>query len=273
MARGEVRWCQGYSEPGAGSDLASLRTRAEDRGDHYLVNGQKIWTTAGQHAQWCFCLVRTDPTRKHNGISFLLIDMSTPGVDVRPIKMISGDSHFCEVFFTDVEVPKENLVGEINNGWTIAKRLLQFERNKVGSRGRPRFGGDQRPIEELAKAYLPVDSEGRIADAEIRTDIIKHMLDMRALTLLQKRVATGLDSGATSVLKTCRTRINQQREELQARIMGFHALGAGGEGYSKQELDLTTAFLANKATTIYGGTSEIQINIISKRVLGLGDAA
>src|SRR5580658_2657471 len=142
IVKGELRWCQGYSEPGAGSDLASLQTRAEDKGDHFLVNGQKIWTSGAQYADWCFCLVRTDPkAKKHEGISFLLIDMHSPGVLARPIKMISGASGQCETFFTDVKVPKENLMGQLNGGWAIAKRLLQHERNGMGNRlGTPNGG-------------------------------------------------------------------------------------------------------------------------------------
>eukprot|EP01035_Chromulina_nebulosa_P005452 gene5452-7396_t len=144
ICRGEIRWCQGYSEPGAGSDLAALQTRCEDRGDHFLVNGQKVWTSGAQYADWCFCLVRTDFTTKHDGISFILFDMKTPGVEVRPIQLISGNSPFCETFLTDVKVPKENLVGELNKGWTIGKRLLIHERNSLsgggGSAGRVAAG-------------------------------------------------------------------------------------------------------------------------------------
>lgn len=135
IARGEVRWCQGYSEPGAGSDLASLQTFAEDKGDHYLVNGQKTWTSGGQWADKCFALVRTDKTKKHEGISFLLIDMDAPGVEVKPIRLISGSSPFCETFFTDVKVPKDNLVGREGEGWTIGKRLLQHERSSLSGGG------------------------------------------------------------------------------------------------------------------------------------------
>ena len=138
IVTGEIRWCQGYSEPGAGSDLASLQTRAEDKGDHYLVNGQKVWTSYADQADWIFCLVRTDTTVKHEGISFLLFDMTTQGVEPRPIKLISGESPFCETFFTDVKVPKAQLVGKLNGGWEIAKRLLQYERQNISSSG---FGG------------------------------------------------------------------------------------------------------------------------------------
>ena len=147
IAKGEIRWCQGFSEPGAGSDLASLQTKCEDKGDHWLVNGQKIWTSGAQWADWCFCLVRTDTTEKHEGISFLLIDMRTPGVEVRPIKLISGASPFCETFFTDVKVPKENLVGPLNGGWTIAKRLLQHERSGLAGGGGGRGGTLRRSAE------------------------------------------------------------------------------------------------------------------------------
>ena len=143
IVKGEVRWCQGFSEPGAGSDLASLQTKCEDKGNHFLVNGQKIWTSGANYADWCFCLVRTDTTRKHEGISFLLIDMKSPGVETRPIKLISGNSPFCETFFTDVKVPKDQLVGPLNGGWTIAKRLLEHERQGIG--GRPPGGTPDLP--------------------------------------------------------------------------------------------------------------------------------
>src|ERR1700761_1675560 len=172
IARQEVRWCQGFSEPNAGSDLASLQTKAEDKGDHFLVNGSKVWTSGGQWADMCFCLVRTDNTKKHEGISFLLIDMHDPGVEVRPIKLIAGASPFCETFFTDVKVPKENLVGPLNGGWTIAKRLLQFERQ---GRGSPARGGQPAPgmlagpqLNELARSYIGLDETGRLADADLR---------------------------------------------------------------------------------------------------------
>ena len=150
IARGELRWCQGYSEPGAGSDLASLQTKAEDRGDSFLVNGQKIWTSGAQWADWCFCLVRTDFTKKHEGISFLLIDMRTSGVETRPIKLISGFSPFCETFFTDVSVPKENLVGPLNGGWTVGKRLLQHERNSLSGGSSGTAGGDRKRLVQVS---------------------------------------------------------------------------------------------------------------------------
>src|SRR5579862_592333 len=180
IARGEIRWCQGFSEPGAGSDLASLQTKCEDKGDHWLVNGQKIWTSGAQWADWCFCLVRTDTTKKHEGISFLLIDMKSPGIEVRPIRLISGNSPFCETFFADVKVPKDGLVGPLGGGWTIAKRLLQHERSGLagtGPMGRGGlFGG---PLNQLAKDYLGADAGGRIADADLRARITTHEMDTR----------------------------------------------------------------------------------------------
>ncbi|MEM7252450.1 MAG: acyl-CoA dehydrogenase family protein [Pseudomonadota bacterium] len=275
ISRGEVRWCQGYSEPGAGSDLAGLQTKAEDMGDHYLVNGQKIWTSGSLWAHWCFCLVRTDPTVKHDGISFLLIDMKTPGVEVRPIEIISGQSPFSEVFFTDVKVPKENLVGELNAGWTIAKRLLQFERNAVNN-NRRQLTADTRPLDEIAKEYVGVDEQGRIADPDLRARIAKHIMSFRALTLMQQRMLDETKAGQgpsefTSVAKNARAHVQQEREELIIEIMGFQGLGWGGEQFNQNELDSTRAFLSNKAMSIYSGTSEVQYNIIAKRVLGLRD--
>ena len=275
ISRGEVRWCQGYSEPNSGSDLASLQTKAEDKGDHYLVNGQKIWTSGSLWADWIFCLVRTDPKEKHNGISFLLIDMKTPGIEVRPIEIISGQSPFSEVFFTDVKVPKENLVGKLNAGWTIAKRLLQFERNSVNPRRR-QLAGDTRPIDVIAKEYVGIDEQGRLADPDLRARLIKYMMSRDALTLMQQRMLEETKSGqgpseSTSVAKNANAHCQQEHEELLIEIMGFRGLGWSGEGFTQTELDTTRAFLSNKAMTIYSGTSEVQNNIIAKRMLGLRD--
>src|SRR5579862_212978 len=192
IAKQEVRWCQGFSEPGAGSDLASLSTKAEDKGDHFLVNGSKIWTSGGQWADMCFCLVRTDTTKKHEGISFLLIDMHDPGVEVRPIRLIAGASPFCETFFTDVKVPKENLVGPLNGGWTIAKRLLQHERSGIGGGGNGGGGGNNifGSVPDLAKTYVGVDGKGRIADADLRSRISLHDMERRAFQLTAIRMMT-----------------------------------------------------------------------------------
>lgn len=272
ITRGESRWCQGFSEPGAGSDLASLQTRCEDRGDRFLVNGQKIWTSGAHLADWCFCLVRTDTTRKHEGISFILIDMRTPGIEVRPITLISGYSPFCEVFFTDVQVPKENLVGQLNAGWTIAKRLLQFERSSLSGGGPRNVSVD---LLKLAREYVGVDSNNRIADPDLRARLIQHATRTRAFQLTLKRVAEQAGAGngvstITSILKNAGTDIQQTRDELTIEIMGQRGIGWAG-GYDANELEATRTWLGGKATTIYGGTHEIQNNIISKRILGLPD--
>ncbi|MFL0585672.1 acyl-CoA dehydrogenase family protein [Sphingomonas olei] len=277
IVRGEVRWCQGYSEPGAGSDLASLQTFAEDKGDHYIVNGQKTWTSGGQWADKCFALVRTDKTQKHAGISFLLIDMNAEGVETRPIKLISGASPFCETFFTNVKVPKENLVGQEGQGWTIGTRLLQHERNSLsgggGSQGRMNQGEQ---IPSIAKKYRGVDAEGKLADSDLRTRIIKHEMDQRAFALTLRRAALEAKgnagpSAATSVMKNVGARITQDRAELAIEIMGMQGLGWEGEGFSNEELAATRTWLWGKAVSIYGGSTEIQNNVIAKRILGMLD--
>ncbi|MGV3478646.1 MAG: acyl-CoA dehydrogenase family protein [Sphingobium sp.] len=269
IARGEVRWCQGFSEPGAGSDLASLQTRCEDKGDHWLVNGQKIWTSGANHADWCFALVRTDTSRKQGGISFLLIDMRSPGVDARPIELISGSTHFCEVFFTDVAVPKENMIGGVNQGWGIAKRLLQFERDSLAT-GRV----DAPSLAEFAKRYLGVDDHGRIADPVLRQRIVGNAIRNRAYTHYVNRSAAAAKaengvSAAVSVLKNLGAAISQERAELVVDILGNQGLGWDGDGFSAEELEATRAWLHSRAFSIYGGSFEIQNNITAKRVLGL----
>ncbi len=278
IVKGELRWCQGYSEPGAGSDLASLRTQAVDKGDHFLVNGQKIWTSGAQWADWCFCLVRTDNTRKHEGISFLMIDMKTPGIETRPIRLISGSSPFCETFFTDVKVPKENLLGPLNGGWTVGKRLLQFERDGQGgsNRGANMRGGDSRSVDEIAKLYVGVDGDGRIADPDLRWRVAGHMMDTDAMRLTVKRMAEGAKgnqgpSAASSFMKNAAAKVAQDRAELVVEIMGAQGLGWEGEGFAPDEINATRNWLAGKAMSIYGGSNEIQNNIIAKRILGLLD--
>ncbi len=275
IARAEVRWCQGFSEPGAGSDLASLQTRCEDKGDHWLVNGQKIWTSGAQWADMCFCLVRTDTSRKHEGISFLLIDMKSPGVEVRPIRLISGNSPFCETFFTDVKVPKENLVGPAGGGWTIAKRLLQHERSGLAGGG-GRGGAFAGSLSDTAREYLGLDDEGRLADPDLRPRIAANEMDARAfqLTALRGMSEARSNSGpsaVTSIMKNAATRVLQERAELTLEVMGAQGLGWEGDGFSASELAAVRNWLGGKATTIYGGSAEIQSNIISKRILGLPD--
>jgi alkylation response protein AidB-like acyl-CoA dehydrogenase len=277
ICRGELRWCQGFSEPGSGSDLASLTTKAEDKGDHYLVNGQKIWTSGAQFADWCFCLVRTDTTKKHEGISFLLIDMHSPGVEARPIKMISGASGQCETFFTDVKVPKENLVGALNGGWPIAKRLLQHERNGMGNRlggqAGPR-GSEPTGVQDLAKKYVGLDETGRLADADLRARLIAHKMEEQALRLTVRRAASESRGNAgpnatTSIMKNVSMKTMQDRSELTVEILGANGLGWEGEGFDADELAAVRGWLAGKAGSIYGGSHEIQNNIIAKRILNL----
>ena len=186
IARGEIRWCQGYSEPGAGSDLASLATRCEDVGDHWVINGQKIWTSYADKADWCFCLVRTDAAKKHEGISFVLIDMASEGVETRPIRLISGDLPFCETFFTDVKIPKANLVGRLNGGWEIAKRLLQYERQNIsggfGEGGGA--GGSAGDLGQIADALCRrATPAGALADADLRERITGNKMDFQAFNL------------------------------------------------------------------------------------------
>jgi alkylation response protein AidB-like acyl-CoA dehydrogenase len=275
IARGEIRWCQGYSEPGAGSDLAGLQTKAIDDGDHYLVNGQKIWTSYANYADWIFALVRTDPTaKKHEGISFLLIDMATPGCSTKPIRLISGSSPFCETFFDNVRVPKRNLVGKLNHGWTIAKRLLEHERTMISSIGN-RQGGRDVPLESIAKRYAG-ETAGHIADPALRERIGRHKMDNRAFQLTMRRAAEEAKAGqgqgaAASMFKYYGTEQNKRKYELLLAAMGTQALGWEGEGFGDEELLVTREWLRSKANSIEGGTSEVQLNVIAKRVLGLPD--
>ncbi|HEX4181329.1 MAG TPA: acyl-CoA dehydrogenase family protein [Caulobacteraceae bacterium] len=275
ICRGEVRWCIGYSEPNAGSDLASLQTKCEDAGDHWKINGSKIWTSGAQWSQWCGALVRTDTTVKHDGISFLLIPMDQPGVETRPIKLISGDSPFCETFFTDARAAKDDMLGEINKGWTVGKRLLQHER--ASQTGAPPPGAARpTPLQEIAKRYVGTDDGGRIADIDLRDRVNRHLMDSKAHSLTLARViaeskgASGANNAA-SVLKNSATRVAQARAELTLEIMGHQGLGWEGDGFVAEETDAVRGWLFGKAMSIYGGSTEVQNNIISKRILGLPD--
>jgi alkylation response protein AidB-like acyl-CoA dehydrogenase len=279
IIKGEVRWCQGYSEPGSGSDLASLQTRAEDKGEYYLVNGSKIWTSGANHADRCFCLVRTDQSKKHEGISFLLIDMTDPGVEVRPILLINGTSPFCETFFTDVKVPKDQLFGPLNGGWTVAKRLLQFERDNISAGLGGGNIGQATPLPtviEAAKDYVGLDESGRVADIDLRRRMTDHLMEARAFQLTVRRAADEAKSNqgpsaATSIMKYAGAKIAQERNELLCEAMGTQALGWDGEAYSPAEITAFRTMLRSKANSIEGGTSEINLNVVSKRVLGLPD--
>jgi alkylation response protein AidB-like acyl-CoA dehydrogenase len=271
IASGEIRWCQGYSEPGAGSDLASLKTRADDKGDHFLINGSKIWTSGAQFADWIFCLVRTDfDAPKHEGISFLLFSMDQPGVTVKPIRLISGASPFCECFFDDVQAQKDDLVGRLNRGWTIAKRLLQHERSSISG-----AVPQTRSVPEVARHYVPL-ADGRIDDPAFRAQVIDHEMDARAFALTQKRSREENADGATqtfatSMFKLYRSELTTRRTELIVAMMGTRGVGWEGASGAADELTETRLWLGRKAGTIAGGSSEVQRNVIAKRVLGLPD--
>ncbi len=282
ISRAELAWCQGYSEPGAGSDLAALRTRAEDQGDHFVINGQKIWTSGAQNAVWMFALVRTDfDAPKHLGISFMLLPMDQDGVTVRPIQLINGISPFCETFFDNAIAQKADLVGELNQGWTIGKRLLQYERSgqgglTAGGSRRPRAVGvtvDLDPV-DTAKQYLE-KSDGRISDRASRDKLTRFQMDSAAFALTQRRAAEenseGAPGAATSIFKLVGATLTRTRQEMLAEFMGTQGLGWSGTSFSSDETATTRSWLASRAVTIYGGTNEVQSNIIAKRVLGLPD--
>ena len=277
IARGEIRWCQGYSEPGYGSDLAGLQTKAEDRGDYYLVNGSKIWTSYADMADWIFCLVRTDADApKHEGISFLLFDMDDPGVTTSPIQLISGSSPFCQTFFDNVKVPKSQLVGELNKGWTIAKRLLQHERQMIsGIGGNSALGGTGTKLPDLARQYLG-HQNGLIADPALRSAVCEHQINDRAFQLTMGRSAEEAKAGQpdgnlASIFKYYGTEQNKRKYERMLDVMGTHAVGWEGEAFTDKEINTTRQWLRSKANSIEGGTSEVQLNVIAKRVLGLPD--
>lgn len=270
IARGEIRWCQGYSEPNAGSDLAALATKAEDKGDHWIVNGQKVWTSYADQADWIFCLVRTDNTKgKHYGISFVLFDMETPGVEARPIKLISGRSPFCETFFEDVKVLKTNLIGEENKGWTIAKYLLTHEREGIGA-----GNNSMRPLHEIAAMSIGLDGD-RLADPMLRTKIAETEIDEWAFGLTMSRKLAeskaGQSMGAdSSMLKYYGTELNKRKFELLMDSAGHD--GLEWESDRSKDGKLARGWLRTKANSIEGGTSEVQLNIISKHILQLPGA-
>ncbi len=267
MARGTVRWCQGFSEPNAGSDLASLRTSAVRDGEHFVVNGQKIWTSYGNVSDWMYALVRTDPTaKKQQGISFVLIDMSSPGVTVRPIELISGKSSFCEVFFDNVRVPVHNLVGELNGGWTVAKKLLDHERAAMAKF--TEGGAPSHDALAVARPYL--------ADAEPvwRDRLAGVLMDGEAFALTARRLhemAMGRQdvSAVASIMKLAQTEQEAAKYELLQQIMGQRGLSWDGGPFTDDEHHICRQWLYTKTYTIAGGSSEIQLNLIAKRVLGL----
>jgi alkylation response protein AidB-like acyl-CoA dehydrogenase len=271
IIKGEIRWCQGYSEPGSGSDLASLATKAEDKGDHFLVNGQKVWTSYADKADWIFALVRTGPMEpKHDGISFLLIDMETEGVSTKPITLISGKSPFCETFFDDVKASKDNLIGELNNGWTIAKALLQHERAFISNFGLASAMGSGKDLISIAKKHLG-EKDGKINNGFYRSEIASHKIKEHAFGLTLKRAGDegGKASATASMFKLYGTEHNKKRHELMVAAMGTDGIAWDGDEFDQEDKDLTRAWLRTKGNSLEGGTSEVQLNVISKRVLGL----
>jgi acyl-CoA dehydrogenase len=279
IVRGQIRWCQGYSEPNAGSDLASLACSAVLDGDEYILNGQKIWTSYGDKSDWMFVLVRTDPAaKKQQGITFLLVDMQTPGIEVRPILLISGASPFTETFFTEARAKTKNVIAGVNNGWTVAKALLGHERtmiaNVFGTGGGARNAGDNKnALAELARKYVG-DHDGQLNDPHLRDAVTQISMDARCFSATVTRNADNIKAGhrpgpETSLFKVYGTELNQRREELMLKIRGPQALGWEGPGYSSEELEKTREWLRSRGNTIEGGTSEVQLNIIAKRVLEL----
>lgn len=271
IANGKVRWCQGYSEPGAGSDLASLQTRAVDAGDHFVINGQKVWTSGADKADWMFCLVRTDPEApKHEGISLLLLDMDQPGVTTKPIRLISGDSPFCETFFDNAVAQKDDLVGTLNRGWTVGKRLLQHERSGMqvlagGSVAAPSAVETMRDL--LARYGREPDHVDRLVRFDMR---------QRAFRLTQRRTVAESDDGRTpgaqtSIFELCQAELEKEETDLKARMLGTQGLGWEEDGYTREEIAYTRDWLSRKRRSIARGSNEIQMNIIAKRVLALPD--
>ena len=272
LARGEGGWCMGYSEPEAGSDLANLQLRCEDEGDHYRLNGIKIWTSDGRHGDWIFVLARTDRNKpKHEGISLVLVNMDQPGVRVRPISLINGQSPFCETFFEDAIADKEDLIGPVNGGWAVGKRLLQHERsvhggvNTAGAQVETETGS----LADIAHRY------GSLNDPAFRQRLTTFEMHDRAYQLTRQRVIAETEASApataTSILKVTGSVLTQERIEVQQAAMGNTGIGWEAPGFDDLELETTREWLHSRAVTIYGGTREIQKNIIAKRVLGLPD--
>ena len=272
---GDEVWCQGYSEPEAGSDLAALRATAEDDGEgHFIVNGQKTWTTYAQYADWIFCLVRTDSTvKKQAGISFLLIDMKTPGVEVKPMLTIGDTPAFCDTYFENVKVPKENLVGPLHGGWSLAKALLGHERTLIAA-----VGSSQRYIRRVKTIARDTMVDGRslLDDVTWRTRIAKLEIRLRSLQMANYRTLAGAQLGhapgpESSILKLRGSEILQQASELAMDVMGHDALAWFAESgvVPPNEQTVAPSYCYNRATTIYGGSNEIQRNVIAKWILGL----
>ena len=269
IARGEIRWCQGYSEPGAGSDLVSLQTYGEDAGDHWVVNGSKIWTSYADQADWIFCLVRTDKSDKYRGITFMLFDMESPGVSTKPILLISGNSPFCETFFDDVKVPRDQYIGEINRGWDVAKYLLGHEREMISGGG---AGGDMVSVGALYAQSLGRNANGELDDPILRAEMAAFDVDVFAFRAMGERFMDMWKTGrahpaSSNMMKYAGTELNKRRYELVMAGGGSDAL----EWESEASVGGAKArtWLRTKANSIEGGTSEVMLNVIAKRILEL----
>ena len=265
IARGEIRWCQGYSEPGSGSDLVSLQTFGEDKGDHWIVNGQKIWTSYANKADWIFCLVRTDKTNKYQGISFLLFDMTTPGVSTKPILLISGSSPFCETFFDNVKVPKHQIVGELNRGWDVAKYLLGHEREMISG------GGLGEGLASLGAAFPDAAANEPVLRAEMAMFDVETIAFRAHSERFMDEWKTGRAHPAYSnLMKYVGTELNKKRHELVMAAGGSDALeweSSRSKGGAKPR-----TWLRTKANSIEGGTSEVMLNVVAKRILDMPGA-
>ncbi|NOX49160.1 MAG: acyl-CoA dehydrogenase [Gammaproteobacteria bacterium] len=280
IARAEVEWCQGYSEPGSGSDLASLSTRAKDNGDHFVINGQKTWTSGAHHADWMFCLVRTDPNApKHEGISFVLLPVDQPGIEIRPIRMLSGESRFNDTFFDNAIAQKTDLVGELNKGWTVGKRLLQHERSGMESLVSGGAKGGEMSLVAEAKRCLGEDNNA-IADPAYRSEVLKYEMDNQVFRMAQRRAVEESEGGTpgavTSIFKIYGSELQQTYYDLLLKMRGVRGFpdtfGKQNDGFSDAERSTTRDWLFYRAASIYSGSNEVQRNIIAKRVLGLPDA-
>ena len=276
IARAEVEWCQGYSEPGSGSDLASLQTQAVLDGDNFVINGSKIWTSGAHNADWMFILVRTDKdVPKHEGISFMLLPMDQKGVTVKPIRLISGISTFNQIFFDNALAAREDLIGERNQGWTVGKRLLQHERSGMESLVSGGADDSESSLAKVAKSFLG-EKDGKIADPMQRDEVITYEMDQSSLRLTQRRVveesADGTTPGpATSIFKVVSTELQQEYSNLMTRLHGSRGFGVDESQFTNDEIEMTRQFFFSRAASIYSGSNEIQRNIIAKRVLGLPD--
>jgi acyl-CoA dehydrogenase len=263
IARGEIRWCQGYSEPGSGSDLVSMQTYGEDMGDHWNVNGQKIWTSYADKADWIFCLVRTDKTNKYQGISFLLFDMQTPGVTTKPILLISGNSPFCETFFDNVKVPKAQIVGDVNRGWDVAKYLLGHEREMISG------GGLGTGMASIGKQFATVAA----TEPVLRADMADFDVEVMAFRAMSEKFVDEAKSGKAhpaqpNMMKYVGTELNKRRHELIMAAGGSDALEWEGESGGAP----ARGWLRTKANSIEGGTSEVMLGVVAKRILELPGA-